>query len=74
VASGVMLLFLRPFRVFDKVKVADVTGIVREIGLFRTEIITDDGNYVSIPNSTIFAGTIVNVSRESSGGPVSPWR
>jgi small conductance mechanosensitive channel len=65
VASGVMLLFLRPFRVFDKIKLTDSTGIVREIGLFRTEIITDDGNYVSIPNSTIFTGTIVNLSHET---------
>ena len=65
VASGVMLLFLRPFRVFDKIRIADTNGMVREIGLFRTEIVTDDGNYVSIPNSTIFSGTIVNVSREA---------
>ena len=65
VASGVMLLILRPFRVFDKIRIADTTGLVREIGLFRTELVTDDGNFVSIPNSTIFAGTIVNISRES---------
>ena len=65
VASGVMLLFLRPFRVFDKIKVGDASGMVREIGLFRTEIITYDGNYVSVPNSTIFSGTIFNVSREA---------
>jgi small conductance mechanosensitive channel len=64
VASGVMLLVLRPFRVYEKIKVADATGMVREIGLFRTEIVTDDGNFVSIPNATIFSGTIVNVSRE----------
>ncbi len=64
VASGVLLLVLRPFRVFEKIKVADATGKVREIGLFRTEIVTDDGNFVSIPNATIFSGTIVNVSRE----------
>ncbi|HET7084454.1 MAG TPA: mechanosensitive ion channel domain-containing protein [Rhizomicrobium sp.] len=66
VASGVMLLVLRPFRVYEKIKLADVTGTVREIGLFRTEIVTDDGNFVSIPNSTIFSGTIVNVSRENN--------
>ncbi|HEX4636239.1 MAG TPA: mechanosensitive ion channel domain-containing protein [Rhizomicrobium sp.] len=65
VASGVMLLFLRPFRVFDKIKLADTIGTVREIGLFRTEIITDDGTYVSIPNATVFSGTIINVSHES---------
>ncbi len=39
-------------------------GTVREIGLFRTTILTDDGVYVSIPNATIFAGTIQNLSRE----------
>jgi small conductance mechanosensitive channel len=66
VASGVMLLVLRPFRVFDRVKITDVSGTVREIGLFRTEIVTDDGNFVSIPNATIFSGTIVNMSREST--------
>ena len=66
VASGVMLLVLRPFRVYDKIKVADALGTVREIGLFRTEIITDNGNFVSIPNATVFSGTIVNISREAT--------
>jgi small conductance mechanosensitive channel len=64
VASGVMLLFLRPFRVAEKITVADTTGTVREIGLFRTALITDEGLFVSIPNSTIFGGIIVNTSRE----------
>jgi small conductance mechanosensitive channel len=66
VASGVMLLVLRPFRVYEKIKVTDAVGTVREIGLFRTEIVTDDGNFVSIPNATIFSGTIINVSRETT--------
>src|SRR3569833_2285638 len=65
-ASGVMLLVLRPFRVFDKVKIANAVGTVQEIALFRTEILTDNGNYVSIPNATIFSGTIVNMSRAAS--------
>jgi small conductance mechanosensitive channel len=66
VASGVMLLLLRPFRVYDKIKVTDALGTVREIGLFRTEIVTDNGNFVSIPNATIFSGTIVNITREAT--------
>jgi small conductance mechanosensitive channel len=65
VASGVMLLFLRPVRVYERVKVTDAVGTVREIGLFRTVIVTDNGNYVSIPNATVFSGTIINVSREA---------
>jgi small conductance mechanosensitive channel len=66
VASGVMLLVLRPFRVYEKIKVTDVMGTVREIGLFRTELVTDDGTFVSIPNTSIFSATIINVSREAS--------
>ena len=48
VASGVMLLILRPFRVYEKIKV------------------TDDGTFISIPNTSIFSATIVNVSREAT--------
>jgi small conductance mechanosensitive channel len=61
-----MLLMLRPFRVGEAVKVSDTSGTVREIGLFRTVMVTDDGLYVSIPNATIFSGTIVNNSREKT--------
>jgi small conductance mechanosensitive channel len=34
------------------------------VGLFRTALVTDDGLFVSIPNSTIFSGIITNTSRE----------
>src|ERR1700712_4745938 len=56
VASGVMLLVLRPFRVFDRIILEERSGAVREIGLFRTEIVTDNGNFVSVPNATVFSG------------------
>lgn len=64
VASGVMLLMLRPFRVRESIAVGTVTGTVQEIGLFQTALVTDDGVYVSIPNSTLFSGTIVNNTRQ----------
>jgi len=65
VASGVMLLVLRPFRVGHFVEVAGGRqGTVREIGLFTTLIITRDGVYVSIPNSSIFGAVVVNFTRE----------
>jgi small conductance mechanosensitive channel len=65
VASGVMLLVLRPFRVGQFVSIASGhDGTVREIGLFTTIMVTRDGIYVSIPNSEIFGATITNYSRE----------
>lgn len=64
VASGVMLLVLRPYRVADKITAGAITGTVQEIGLFHTELVTDDGLFVAMPNSVIFSGTIINNSRE----------
>lgn len=64
VASGVMLLVLRPFRVTERITAGAVTGTVKEIGLFHTELVTNDGVFVAMPNSVIFSGTIVNLSRE----------
>jgi small-conductance mechanosensitive channel len=63
VASGVMLLVLRPFRVSEKITSGQVVGTVQEIGLFQTVLITDDGFLVSVPNSLLFANTILNNSR-----------
>jgi small conductance mechanosensitive channel len=66
VAAGVMLLALRPFRAGDNVVIGDTAGTVREVGLFRTILISGDGEYVSVPNVLIFAGTIVNRSSEGT--------
>jgi small conductance mechanosensitive channel len=65
VAAGVMLIFLRPFRRGEKIEADKCSGVVRELGLFRTIIQTDDGVFISIPNAAIFAGTIVNYHRET---------
>src|ERR1700761_5043208 len=64
VASGVMLLLLRPYRVGEKITAGAISGTVQEIGLFHTEVITYDGLFVAMPNSVIFSGTIVNLTRE----------
>lgn len=63
VASGVMQLFLRPFNVGDYVDAGGDTGTVVEIGLFNTELKTFDGLCRMIPNSSIWANTITNFSR-----------
>ena len=60
VAAGVMLIILRPFNVGDWVEVAGVSGSVREIGLFTTQIDTFDHVFISVPNSTIWSSTIIN--------------
>ena len=63
VAAGLMLLFLRPFRIGDWVEAAGVSGSVREIGLFTTTIDTFDNVFISIPNSSIWSSNIINHAR-----------
>lgn len=66
IAAGIMLLVLRPFRVGEYIETANVKGVIREIGLFATEMKTTDGLYLMAPNSTLWNTPIVNHSREAS--------
>jgi small conductance mechanosensitive channel len=66
VASGVMLLILRPFHVGDAVDVSGASGTVREVSLFNTVLITADKIYVTVPNSQIFGAAITNYTREDT--------
>ena len=63
VASGVMLLFLRPFKVGDWMQTGTVSGTVDEIGIFSTVINTFDNIYISVPNSSIWGSIIINHSK-----------
>ena len=63
VASGIMLLLLRPFSVGDWIETNSISGTVREIGLFATQIDTFDNIFITVPNSSIWSATIINNSR-----------
>ena len=63
IASGVMLLMLRPFKIGEYVEAGSASGTVVQIGLFSTELRKPDGVYLAVPNSTIANEAIVNYSR-----------
>jgi small conductance mechanosensitive channel len=63
IASGVVLLVLRPFGKGDMIEFGAVTGIVREPGLFVTVMETGDGVYISVPNSNLWGPPLKNYSR-----------
>lgn len=66
VAAGMMLLLLRPFNIGDWIEASGISGTVREISLFSTQIDTFENIYISVPNSTIWASIITNHSRHKS--------
>lgn len=66
IAAGIMLLFLKPFRLDDFIQCEELTGGVREIGLFTTILETPDGLYISVPNSRLWGTPIINFTRNST--------
>ncbi len=76
-ASGILLLIFRPFKIGDAVIVAGQTGIVDGIDLFTTNLDTIENRRIIVPNGAIFGGVIENQTRHpqrviSIQLPVSP--
>ena len=64
-ASGVLLVTFRPARVGDYIEAAGVAGTVNEITVFSTRLVTPDRRTITVPNSKLFDGPIVNYSTSS---------
>ena len=60
VIGGFTLLYTHPFHSGDYVDVAGKSGTVKEIGMSYTVLATPDNKLISIPNSSVVAGDIVN--------------
>lgn len=65
-AGGIIILFLRPYRVGDVINVVNIIGTVREIQIFHTVIKTVDNRVIMIPNGSISSSVIDNYSKEDT--------
>lgn len=63
VAAGVVLLILRPFDVGEGVDIGGTSGVITEIGLFQTSLLSFDGIPITINNSAVRTATIQNFAR-----------
>ena len=62
IIGGFTLLYTRPFHSGDYVDIGSDSGTVVEIGMTYTRLKTADCKVISIPNSTVIKGTVVNYS------------
>ncbi|MCJ0824769.1 mechanosensitive ion channel family protein [Luteimonas sp. 50] len=65
IASGVMLVSLKPFRVGDIVTIAGATGKVEQVSIFQTRLRGADNQAIVLPNSLITADSIVNLTPDT---------
>ena len=59
-AAGIFMIVMRPFRVGDRITAGGVTGTVREIGLFATQIDTEDNIQTLVGNAKLFGDNLQN--------------
>lgn len=85
VISGLILTYMRPFQVGDRVRIADSVGDVTEKSLLVTRIRTVKNVELIVPNSAILGAHIVNYSTNAQDhglilhttvtiGYDAPWR
>lgn len=62
IVAGMVITYMRPFRIGDHIKIGDVTGDVLEKTPFVTRIKTHKQEVVTIPNGNVLSTQVVNYS------------
>jgi len=61
-AGGVLILLLKPFKIGDVIQAQGHTGVVEDIQIFNTILLTPDNKTVLIPNGPLANNDLVNFS------------
>lgn len=64
-ASGILLIVFRPFKVGDSILVASENGTVKEISILYTKLVTGQNLEVIIPNTKFMGSIVTNYSTNS---------
>jgi len=68
--GGIVMVYMRPFQVGDRVRIADTIGDVVERGILVTRVRTPKNVEITIPNSMVVGSHIVNYSNMAKGSGV----
>lgn len=59
-ANGILIIYNKHFRRGDHIEIEEYDGIIKNIKLLTTELVTADNRRVVLPNSKVINGVIVN--------------
>nr|AGS53213.1 putative transmembrane ion channel [uncultured bacterium contig00093] len=65
--AGLVITYMRSFKIGDRIRVGDVFGDVAEKTLFVVRVKTVKNEVITVPNSTILAANVINYSTAASG-------
>jgi len=63
-AGGVLLMIFRPIKIGDLIEAQGELGVVKEIEIFTTKILSPTNKEIIIPNAALSNGNITNYSTE----------
>ncbi len=63
-AGGALLLIFRPYKVGDLIEAQGQLGVVKEIQIFTTTLLSPQNKRIVVPNGPLANGTIVNFTAE----------
>lgn len=63
-AGGLMILIFKPFRVGDYIEATGAEGVVRDISIFYTTLLTLDNKRITVPNGDLMNSNVTNFSCE----------
>ncbi len=62
IIAGLVITYMRPFKIGDRIKIGDVSGNVVEKTMLVTRLQTPNNEFITIPNSAVLSGNTVNYS------------
>ncbi|MDX9918451.1 MAG: mechanosensitive ion channel [Paludibacter sp.] len=65
IVAGLVITYMRPFKIGDRIHIGDATGIVLEKTLLVTRMRNIRNEIITIPNSSLLTGNTVNYSTEA---------
>jgi len=65
IAAGVVLIVLRPFRVGDKVIIANQEGLIEGVYIFQTRLKAAENREIVLMNGAVIAAPIINYSQRA---------
>lgn len=64
-AGGVLILIFKPFKIGDLIEAQGYLGVVEEIEIFVTKILTPDNRLVILPNGALSNGSVKNLTAKN---------
>ncbi len=65
-AGGLMILIFKPFKIGDYIESAGAEGVVRDISIFYTTVMTVDNKKINVPNGDLMNANVTNYSSEEN--------